>query len=604
MDSQSLVLWYPGALIFGAGIAWTIVAIFSKLVPPGTTRRYWTDVSNGIHGLIYGDEALFWSHYGKIIQRSVGFVFRQLAGLALAFAPLVLALLYFGPWVFAQWDKGAEFTVHPANSVQWSAHRPSAASPPEFTLHFDDGDSLSTPPVVGSMAICKPGSFGCLVLRGFGFTVIVSEQATIETDGPIIIRSDHDDWNPLWPYLNDPEFLFFLSLSVCSLGLLFRTGKKASAPEGEYSIGLVDYMLTLLATHGIRGMNRIGQWESRWNAGRIAETKISKPIFIAGLARSGTTILLEKIATISGVATHRYRDFPFIMTPILWNRALSLLGTDQKPVERPHRDKIRITRDSPDAFEEPIWQYYFPWIHDIKRSHILPPGEQAPGFRKFYVEHIKKIILVRRGSRYVSKGNYNLPRIQFISSVFPDALFIVPVRHPLTHILSLARQHEIFIRYAERDPKVAAYLSAVGHYEFGPQRAPVCLTAEGGRRAQEAWELGDQLLGYALQWNDVYAHMIALSRANPDLAARIQFVRFEDLCAEPKRVFTKVIRFADLGPVELAEGLSAGINEPRQFIDTGSSEYDQYWQVTEKVAGWYGYSRNPKAERGGAGGTG
>lgn len=38
-------------------------------------------------------------------------------------------------------------------------------------------------------------------------------------------------------------------------------------------------------------------------------------MYIAGLARSGTTILLEKLATHPDVVTHRYRDDPPIFSP-------------------------------------------------------------------------------------------------------------------------------------------------------------------------------------------------------------------------------------------------------------------------------------------------
>ena len=52
---------------------------------------------------------------------------------------------------------------------------------------------------------------------------------------------------------------------------------------------------------------------------RLDAIPIDRPIFVTGLARSGTTILLTVLSRSAGVATHRYRDFPFLDIPLLWN---------------------------------------------------------------------------------------------------------------------------------------------------------------------------------------------------------------------------------------------------------------------------------------------
>lgn len=595
MDRQSLFLWYLGAVAFGAIVAWTTISIFRRLVPKGTTRKYWSDIGDGIHGLFYGDEDRFWLHYGNVIRQSAVYIGRQLFGLLLAFAPLVLAFIVLGPWIISKWDRDAKITVHPPTAGTVSVRSIEAGDPPQIVLTLENGYEIALAEKSGSQVVCQPGRIACLILLGFGFTAVSLDQASSGVADLVIIRADHNDWNPLWPYLNDPEFLFFLSLSLCSVVLLVKTSPAHEMSSGSYSVSLVDYLLTRLATHGIRWMTRLGEWESRWNARRIAKTHINKPIFIAGLARSGTTILLEKIATIKGVATHRYRDFPFLMTPILWNRVLSLIGSKQKPAERPHLDSIQITRDSPDAFEEPIWQYYFPYVHDVTKSHVLAADVKAPGFARFYSDHIKKILIVRKGVRYVSKGNYNMLRMELISSIFPDARFIVPVRHPLTHINSLARQHELFVDYAANDPKVAGYLQAVGHYEFGPQRAPICVTVDGGQRIAAAWDEGNELLGYALQWADLYGHVIELISANTELSHRIQIVRFEDLCNQPENTIDRILSFTDLNTPNLAMELADNIKAPPNLPDFAATDYDACWRVTEDVARWYGYSRNPQS---------
>jgi hypothetical protein len=91
---------------------------------------------------------------------------------------------------------------------------------------------------------------------------------------------------------------------------------------------------------------------------RLSALPIDRPVFITGLARSGTTLLLSLLAKVPGVATHRYRDFPFLWTPMVWNWLQAWAATAEAPVERPHRDRIQITKESPEAFEEPLWQYF------------------------------------------------------------------------------------------------------------------------------------------------------------------------------------------------------------------------------------------------------
>jgi len=80
-------------------------------------------------------------------------------------------------------------------------------------------------------------------------------------------------------------------------------------------------------------------------------------------------------------------------------------------------------------------------------------------------------MIIRKGERYLSKGNYNITRFEYICSIFRDAKFIVPIRHPLFHIDSLVRQHKLFLGYSQGNQQVPEYLKAVGHYEFGPQRS-------------------------------------------------------------------------------------------------------------------------------------
>ena len=85
-----------------------------------------------------------------------------------------------------------------------------------------------------------------------------------------------------------------------------------------------------------------GDLESTLLASQLASVSISKPIFVCGLARSGSTLLHEVVCSHPHVATHRQKDFPFISTPYWWRRATALTRPTEAR-ERPHRDKMMVT---------------------------------------------------------------------------------------------------------------------------------------------------------------------------------------------------------------------------------------------------------------------
>jgi hypothetical protein len=586
---QSVIAWYLGAFALGLFFSYLVVVVYRRIVPANTSRRYWSEVAKGIHGILAGDVEQYWSHYVAVITQTGRFVARQIVGIALAFAPLVVALFMAGPWFFARWDSGAAWEVIPSTAGDLVAD---ADGKPGRSLAIRDGPTIALPGQPGATAVCQPDSLACLTLSGFGFKTVAVDEMHRGDRALIVVRTAHDDWNLLWPYFSDPEFIFFATLSLGSLLLFLRKPRRVAASASDYSISLVDYVLTQTATATAGLMHRIGDWETKAYRRRIGHIAISEPIFIAGLARSGTTILLEKLATIDGVATHRYRDFPFIMTPILWNRFLNVFGAKQNPIERPHRDGIRITRESPDAFEEPVWQYHFPGLHNPERQHRLTAAGGNSAFSAFYRDHIRKILWVRHGNRYLSKGNYNLPRIELIASIFPDARFLIPVRHPISHVESLTRQHRLFMQYSERDPKVPAYLRAVGHYEFGPQRLAISLREQGARAITQAWDQGQDALGYARQWADVYGFVAGLRSDNPKLAERIRVVRFEDLCGDPEREFRQLLEFTHLDVRADSRALAAGIVAPAHRVQLPDAEVEACWQAVATIAGEYGYTRD------------
>jgi hypothetical protein len=287
----------------------------------------------------------------------------------------------------------------------------------------------------------------------------------------------------------------------------------------------------------------LGNLETRVLADEIGAGAVDRPVFISGLARAGSTILLEILARHPDVVSHRYQDYPLVFTPFWWNRLLERVPKREvPPSERTHRDGIVVGPSSPEAFEEVLWMAFFPHLHRAPHSDVLDDRASHPEFEAFYREHIRKLVRVRGGGRYLSKGNYNVTRLEYLLKLFPDARFVIPTRDPEWHIASLMKQHVLFCQGCNGRPEAVRHLQRVGHFEFGLDRRPIN-TGDPARLARitDAWRRGDEVEGWSLYWAQVYGHLADRLDANPALKAAALIVRFEDMCRAPHETLREAL---------------------------------------------------------------
>lgn len=355
---------------------------------------------------------------------------------------------------------------------------------------------------------------------------------------------------------------------------------------------MIDYLLSQFAGKFSSALILMGELESVALASKLKTIVIEQPIFIAGIARSGTTLLLNLLAESPGVVTHRYRDFPFMYCPILWSWYVDHFGFPSTECERPHKDRIRISAESPEAYEEPVWSSFFKGLHDPLQNQLLAADDRDRDFDSFFKKHILKMLYLRGGQRYLSKGNYNLSRIAYLASLFPDARFIVPIRSPLDHVQSLVRQHHIFCGYNEADSKVSKYLVAAGHYEFGWHRRPINFDAQETQRVVAAWDEGRNALGYAIQWAAGYRYVHSLLKNSSDnLSGRIKVVRYEDLCSRPQQELTSVFDFSGLSyKSDFISSITKNISTPDYYESfLSDEEQNEVIDETQEVAACFDY---------------
>lgn len=340
-------------------------------------------------------------------------------------------------------------------------------------------------------------------------------------------------------------------------------------------------------------MRRIGDFETRQLSQELRAVSIRAPIFICGLARSGSTILLECLAEHGETVTHRYRDYPGVLAPVFWDHvARRLFARHGEARERAHGDGISVTPDSPEAIEEMLWMAFHPDSHDPKRDNSLGRGEVAPGFASHYRDHIRKLLWLRRGTRYLSKGNYNVARLGALIELFPDARFIVPVRDPVTHIASLMRQHQRFGAAEAQHPAALRYMQRIGHFEFGLDRRP--LNLGDGRLATEVgrlWAGGREVQGWALYWAGVHDFIADLLARDAELRGAVLPVRFEDLCTEGTETLSRVLAHAGLTADDgWIARQAARLRAPDYYKNEfGDSERATIRRLTAGAAARFGY---------------
>jgi hypothetical protein len=320
---------------------------------------------------------------------------------------------------------------------------------------------------------------------------------------------------------------------------------------------------------------------------------VREPVYVCGLARAGTTIVLEMLSRHSDAVSHRYADYPFVFLPYLWNTFLKLSpGKSSEVWERAHRDGLLVSDRSPEAFEELVWMAFFDSAHDPRVSQVLGRDTRNPDFERFYARHIRKLLSVRGGKRYVSKGNYNLTRIAYIHRLFPDARFIVPIRSPIAHVASLMKQHKLFLRGQREEPRAITHLGRTGHFEFGEDRRPINAgDRETVESITELWSKGEEARGLARYWAMVYRHVDGLLRGDPDVASSVLVSRYEDLVEDPHGQLTRLFRHARLGMEDdTMADLAAEIRAPDYYRpDFTDSEIVAIEEETREVAALFGY---------------
>jgi hypothetical protein len=240
-------------------------------------------------------------------------------------------------------------------------------------------------------------------------------------------------------------------------------------------------------------------------------------VFVSGMARSGTTILLNAIYETGEFASLTYQDMPFILSPNIWSK-LHKNSTIIDKQERAHSDGIKIDTNSPEAFEEIFWKTF---------------KDDQPDTYNEFENFINLLSLKYKKHRYLSKNNQNIRRLDYLIENFPNSKIIIPFREPLQHSFSLFYQHKKFCSMQKNDKFIKKYMFWIGHSEFGLDYMP---QYEEGLRCSDF----DNINHWLEQWFLSYSSLTHLLN-NP----QVLFVCYEDLCKN-NAVYKSILNFIEI----------------------------------------------------------
>ena len=181
------------------------------------------------------------------------------------------------------------------------------------------------------------------------------------------------------------------------------------------------------------------------------DIKNQSHIFISSLPRSGTTSLLNFIYSSNQYASLTYKNMPFVLSPHL-SKFFNKKNFSKN--ERLHADGINYDINSPEALDEIFFNNNEEFI-----KNELP-------------NYVQLVLLSENRLKYLSKNNLNFKRINLISSILPNSIFLIPIREPLQQAYSLFNQHKHFNQLQKKDDFIRRYMNYLGHNEFGLNHIP------------------------------------------------------------------------------------------------------------------------------------
>ncbi len=263
------------------------------------------------------------------------------------------------------------------------------------------------------------------------------------------------------------------------------------------------------------------------------ELQSNKHLFISGLARSGSTILLNIIYQNNKYCSFTYNDMPMILAPNIWSKITGKAYKNTKLKNRAHQDSIKININSPESFDEIFWKL-------IKNNNFVTKNkliklDYTKNDLNEYSNLISLICAKNHKKNYLSKNNNSILRLEEILGFFKNSFFLIPFRDPYNHSNSLLNQHIKFIKLQKNNKFVRKYMDWLGHHEFGLGHKNFKFNDQNENIISDT-----NSIDYWIKlWINFYEYILLLT-SKSNYNKRIVFVNYDELCNNKKNYLDKI----------------------------------------------------------------
>ena len=324
---------------------------------------------------------------------------------------------------------------------------------------------------------------------------------------------------------HDLVFGSFYSILSISLGatvpFFIPIIKKNSSGYSELS-----QLLHRMALDNYNIANKLFRRESR----KITRKKLEKRpdfVIISGLARAGTTSLMNDLSKIGDFVSLSYANMPFLMAPNIWAKIYK--PKNKKLKERSHKDGIMIGLNSNEALEE----YFFKvkahdsYIKDFNLSEYTLSREDYMDYLDY-----QSIIKLDNSKIYLAKNNNFILRYKSVRKFNDEFLMVILYRDPLTHAASLLEKHLDYQTLQREDPFVLEYMNWLGHHEFGLNQKPFVF----GNPEENIDDEKESMDYWLKNWINYYSYVLTIHHPNTIL------INYEMYCDNPKETIETILK--------------------------------------------------------------
>jgi len=323
----------------------------------------------------------------------------------------------------------------------------------------------------------------------------------------------------------------FLSGTVIPLFIIPFLGKEKKQIKSDYTI--IDKFLHYVFIGNKNVAKFLFKTELLIRKNEIGSFEEDKNVYVSGLARAGTTALMQYLGQLENFRSISYRNLPFLFMP---KTGLKIFSSDhERSKERFHKDGLQHSLSSYEALEEPFWRNFMgeKYIFESSLNQHSIDQEVYSRYRKF-----RKLIAGER--IYLAKNNNHLLRakslIELDGEKGSSTRTVIPFRNPVDHAKSLLKQHVLLSEEQDGDEFVRDYMDFLVHHEFG--RGTKIQIFENGFQTKLHFEQNN--INYWLEvWYSYYKSVKQEFADNDNFV----FFNYENFVSHPKYSLEKIFEF-------------------------------------------------------------